>query len=61
MELSRRRLSVVADYLRESGFVGKLELIPKGRSEPYAAIDRNALPREEVLQLDRRVELLSTH
>lgn len=61
MELSRRRLSVVADYLRDSGFVGKLELIPKGKSEPYAAIDRNALPKEEVLQLDRRVELLHAH
>jgi outer membrane protein OmpA-like peptidoglycan-associated protein len=61
MELSRRRLSVVADYLRDSGFVGKLELIPKGKSEPYAAIDRNALPKEEVLQLDRRVELLHSH
>jgi outer membrane protein OmpA-like peptidoglycan-associated protein len=61
MELSRRRLAVVADYLRESGFVGKLELIPKGRSEPYTAIDRNALPKEAVLQLDRRVELLNAH
>lgn len=58
MELSRRRLSVVADYLRDRGFVGKLELIPKGRSEPYTAIDRNALPKEELFQLDRRVQLL---
>jgi outer membrane protein OmpA-like peptidoglycan-associated protein len=61
MELSRRRLSVVADHLRDRGFLGKLELIPKGRSEPYLGVDRNALPREEVLQLDRRVELLHTH
>jgi hypothetical protein len=36
-------------------------LIPKGKNEPYAAIDRNALPKEEVLQLDRRVELLHAH
>jgi outer membrane protein OmpA-like peptidoglycan-associated protein len=61
MELSRRRLSVVADYLRDSGFVGKLELIPKGKSQPYTAIDRTALPKDEVLQLDRRVELLHAH
>jgi outer membrane protein OmpA-like peptidoglycan-associated protein len=60
MELSRRRLAVVADYLRGSGFAGRLELIPKGRSEPYMAVDRHALPREDVFQLDRRVELLNT-
>ncbi|MFZ0853589.1 MAG: hypothetical protein WAO08_30885, partial [Hyphomicrobiaceae bacterium] len=57
IELSRRRLLVVADYLRDSGFAGKLELIPKGRSEPYTGIDRRSLPREEAFQLDRRVEL----
>ena len=57
IELSRRRLLVVADYLRDSGFAGKLELIPKGKSEPYTGIDRRSLPREEAFQLDRRVEL----
>jgi outer membrane protein OmpA-like peptidoglycan-associated protein len=60
MELSRRRLTAVADYLRASGFEGKLELLPKGRSEPYTAVDRQSLPREDVFQLDRRVELLHT-
>jgi len=60
MELSRRRLQVVADYLRESGFVGKLDLIPKGRSEPYAGVDRRTLSPEEAFRLDRRVELLRT-
>jgi outer membrane protein OmpA-like peptidoglycan-associated protein len=57
IELSRRRLLVVADYLREHGFVGKLELIPKGKSEPYTGVDRWSLPREDAFQLDRRVEL----
>ena len=57
IELSRRRLLVVADYLRDSGFTGKLELIPKGKSEPYTGIDRRSLPREDAFQLDRRVEL----
>jgi outer membrane protein OmpA-like peptidoglycan-associated protein len=58
MELSRRRLAVVADYLRENGFVGKLELIPKGRSVPYTAVDRQVMSKEDLFQLDRRVELL---
>ena len=57
IELSRQRLEVVADYLRDRGFVGKLELIPKGRSEPYARIDRHVLSKEDAFQLDRRVEL----
>ena len=57
IELSRQRLQVVADYLRDRGFAGKLELIPKGRSEPYARIDRHTLSKEDAFQLDRRVEL----
>jgi outer membrane protein OmpA-like peptidoglycan-associated protein len=58
MELSRRRLLVVADFLRDSGYTGKFELIPKGKSEPYRGIDRQALAREDAFQFDRRVELL---
>ncbi len=61
LQLSRRRLTVVADFLRDSGFAGKLELVPKGRSEPYTGIDRNALSQEQAFQLDRRVELIRTH
>jgi outer membrane protein OmpA-like peptidoglycan-associated protein len=57
LELSRQRLATVAGYLRYRGYLGELELIPKGRSEPYAGIDRPALPREDAFQLDRRVEL----
>jgi outer membrane protein OmpA-like peptidoglycan-associated protein len=58
MELSRRRLVVVADFLRDSGYAGKFELIPKGKSEPYRGIDRQVLAREDAFQFDRRVELL---
>jgi len=58
MELSRRRLLAVADFLRDSGYTGKFELIPKGKSEPYSGIDRQALAREDAFQFDRRVELL---
>ncbi len=57
MELSRRRLDNVARYLRESGYAGKLVLVPKGRSEPYLSPERWKLSREDALQLDRRVEL----
>jgi outer membrane protein OmpA-like peptidoglycan-associated protein len=57
MELSRQRLDAVAGYLRDAGFAGRLELIPKGKSEPYASADRRTLSREQSFQLDRRVEL----
>ena len=57
MELSRQRLLVVSDFLRKNGFVGELELIPKGKSEPYVGIDRHELSTEDAFQLDRRVEV----
>lgn len=57
IELSRERLAAVARQLREGGYTGKLDLLPKGKSEPYAGIDRRAVPREQAWQLDRRVEL----
>ena len=56
-QLSRDRLQVVADYLRGQGFSGQLDLQAKGKSEPYAGVDRRALSREQGFQLDRRVEL----
>jgi outer membrane protein OmpA-like peptidoglycan-associated protein len=57
LQLSRQRLQVVSAYLRDHGFVGTLELIAKGKSEPYTGVDRRAVSQEEVFQLDRRVEL----
>ena len=57
MELSRQRLEVVASYLRDYGFVGTLELMPKGKSEPFTGVDRRSLSKEDAFQLDRRVEL----
>ena len=57
MELSRQRLEAVARFLRESGITAELVLVPKGRSEPFSAVDRRLLAREDALQLDRRVEL----
>jgi outer membrane protein OmpA-like peptidoglycan-associated protein len=57
MELSWQRLESVARYLRDNGYTGKLQLLPKGKTEPYTGVDRNHLPKEQVFQLDRRVEL----
>ncbi len=34
MQLSRNRLESVARYLRDTGYAGKLVLLPKGKSEP---------------------------
>lgn len=60
MELSRKRLETVARFLHEGGFSGKLELIPKGETEPFRGVDRTQTPLAELRQLDRRVELRST-
>jgi outer membrane protein OmpA-like peptidoglycan-associated protein len=57
MRLSRNRLESVARFLRDSGYAGKLVLVPKGRSEPVRSADRGKLSKEDALQLDRRVEL----
>ena len=57
MELSSQRLKTVAQYLQESGYRGELKLVPKGKREPYLTPDRERLPKEEALRLDRRVEL----
>src|SRR5690606_33774805 len=57
MELSRQRLKTVENYLRSGGYEGKLELVPQGKSEPFAGVDRTGFSREELFQLDRRVEL----
>lgn len=60
MNLSKERLDTVARYLKQGGFVGELELIPKGKREPFAGVVRSQYPLEELYQLDRRVELVIT-
>lgn len=57
MDLSRERLDAVARHLRDGGFSGKLDLIPKGKSEPFTGVDRTRFSGEALYQLDRRVEL----
>lgn len=60
MALSRERLATVKRFLRDSGFEGELELVPKGESEPFAGVERSEYEREDLYQLDRRVELIIT-
>jgi outer membrane protein OmpA-like peptidoglycan-associated protein len=57
MELSRQRLLVIEQLLRQGGYQGRLNLVPKGSTEPYTGVDRSRYPYEELMQLDRRVEL----
>ncbi|CAN1723278.1 OmpA family protein [Hyphomicrobium sp. 1Nfss2.1] len=58
MNLSRDRLETVARFLREGGYGGQLDLVPKGKSEPYTGVVRGDFSQEDLWQLDRRVELL---
>ena len=57
LELSRQRLNSIARFLRDGGFKGELELVPKGETTPFAAVDRTLYPSDDLWQLDRRVEL----
>lgn len=57
MDLSRQRLETVKKLLREGGYTGEITLLPKGKAEPFAGVDRKRIPREDLMQLDRRVEL----
>lgn len=57
MELSRERLEAVSRFLRENGYSGALDLVPKGKSEPFTGVDRGKYPPDVLYQLDRRVEL----
>jgi outer membrane protein OmpA-like peptidoglycan-associated protein len=60
MRLSLRRLEIIERYLRAAGYSGQLSLLPRGKREPYAGIDRKRLPLREIYQADRRVELRLT-
>lgn len=58
MDLSRQRLDTIARFLRDGGYKGRLDLIPKGETEPFSAVVREKYAREDLWQLDRRVGLL---
>jgi outer membrane protein OmpA-like peptidoglycan-associated protein len=57
LELSRQRLDAVVRHLRAAGYTGQFEVQPKGDTEPFKGVPRQALAKEEAWQLDRRVEL----
>ena len=60
LALSRERLATVERFLRDAGYEGDLELVPKGESEPFSGVERSEYELEELYQLDRRVELIIT-
>ena len=49
--------TTLSDVYGVATFYSQFSLQPKGKSEPYAAIDRRSLSADAVLQADRRVEL----
>jgi hypothetical protein len=50
-------LDTIERFLRDGGYKGQLDLIPKGEIEPFSAVDRTKYARDDLWQLDRRVEL----
>ena len=56
-ELSNARLQTVYRYARANGYSGELILRPRGETQPYAGVDRTKYSRQQLYQLDRRVEL----
>lgn len=57
LELSRDRLEAVARFMRAGGYDGTLDMIPRGKSQPFMGVDRSKYPQDVLYQLDRRVEL----
>jgi outer membrane protein OmpA-like peptidoglycan-associated protein len=57
MNLSAERLQTVERFLREGGFRGQLQLVPKGKTEPYTGVVRSDFSQDDLYQLDRRVEM----
>jgi outer membrane protein OmpA-like peptidoglycan-associated protein len=58
MDLSRERLEAVASLLKDGGYSGRLDLVPKGETEPFTGVVRSEYDQEDLWQLDRRVELI---
>jgi outer membrane protein OmpA-like peptidoglycan-associated protein len=58
LALSAQRLQTVSRFLRNGGYKGELDLIPKGKAEPYQGVVRADFSQEDLWQLDRRVELM---
>ena len=57
LALSRRRGEAVRDFLKERGFAGRINVDPKGESQPYMPPDPGH-SQEEIWRLNRRVVLM---
>lgn len=57
LKLSEERLATIERELRRGGYQGEIDLVAKGESEPFRGVDRTRMSADEVMQLDRRVEL----
>ena len=58
LDLSRQRAEAVARFLREGGFVGRVDVVAKGESERFPVAEPGAYTQAERWQMDRRVELV---
>jgi outer membrane protein OmpA-like peptidoglycan-associated protein len=57
LKLSADRLGTVSEFLRAGGYAGRVEIFPKGDTAPFQGVDRTLMPRDQLYELDRRVEL----
>ena len=55
--LSQRRAEVLAEFMREQGFSGRIRTEGRGHDEPLAVDDPQRYSRETLYQMYRRVEL----
>ena len=58
LDLSRQRAEAVALFLREGGFVGRIDVVAKGESERFPVAEPGAYTQAQRWQMDRRVELV---
>lgn len=56
-QLSVRRAQAVADFLKSSGYSGKILVAGRGEDEPFAGDGSLVLTQDEIDQQNRRVEL----
>jgi outer membrane protein OmpA-like peptidoglycan-associated protein len=54
--LSQHRAEAVKDYLLSLGYSGTIDVVGKGKSEPFAPDDATKYNNDELYAFDRRVE-----
>jgi outer membrane protein OmpA-like peptidoglycan-associated protein len=55
-DLSQRRANAVKEYLIKLGYAGAIDVLGKGKSEPFAPDDPAKYSEDELYTFDRRVE-----